>query len=585
MAGISLSPQRPARSADHPGSAAAGFSVGVESLMWAASLFWALGANRLFFSAALQERQLTQPGTWGFALLLLVMLTALHYLLLSLVCTRHSVKPVLALLLVGTAFATHFMQAWGVYLDPSMLRNVLRTDVAEARELFSWTLLPHLLLYAVLPLALLWRVRVTPQRWTRAAGRRLAGVFGAFVLLLGALMLVFQPFASMMRNHKEMRYLATPANYLWSIGAVAAAQAKGAARPRQPIGLDAAPGPDLRARSKPLLVVLVVGETARAASWGLSGYARQTTPELAALRERNGQPGAGTLLNFADVTACGTNTEVSLPCMFAPVGRRDYDEARVRGSESLLHVVARTGVAVHWRDNQSGCKGVCEGLSQDEVGSLKLPGLCLDGRCLDEGLLHGLDERLAALAGTAGRAPGATAPTQFLVLHTLGNHGPSYYRRYPPAFARFQPFCAFDDLQKCSREEIVNAYDNALLYTDHVLASLVARLQAASARVDSALLYVSDHGESLGENNLFLHGLPYAIAPDVQKQVPMTLWLSAGAAPALHLDTGCLARRAAQPVAHDHLFHTLLGLLDVRTGLYEPPFDLAQGCRQLPAPH
>jgi lipid A ethanolaminephosphotransferase len=315
--------------------------------------------------------------------------------------------------------------------------------------------------------------------------------------------------------------------------------------------------------------VLVVGETARAANWGLGGYARQTTPELAALAAS--QP----LVNFAEVTSCGTNTEVSLPCMFAPVGRRDYDEGVIRGSQSLLHVLARAGVAVHWRDNQSGCKGVCEGLPQDEVQSLNLPGLCAEGRCLDEGLLAGLGARLDAAKGKTG--------TQLLVLHMLGNHGPSYFRRYPPAFARFQPACGFDDLQKCSQQEIVNAYDNALLYTDHVLASLATQLQAAAGSVDSAMLYVSDHGESLGENNLYLHGLPYAIAPDMQKRVPMVLWLSSGAPQALGLDMACLQRRARQPAAHDHLFHTVLGLLDVQTALYEPAWDLAQGCRSAQA--
>jgi len=540
----------------------------VEQLLLAASLFWALSANRLFMSAALKEREFSQPATWGFALALLVMLAALHYVMLALVSTRHSVKPVLAVLIVGTAFATHFMQSFGVYLDPSMMRNVLRTDIAEARELFSWSLLPHLLLYAVLPLLLLSRVRLRPRPLWRAAGVRVATAFGAVAVLVGALMLVFQPFASLMRNHKELRYLATPANYLWSIGAVVAAQAKGVAKPRQAIGLDAKPGPSWAVRDKPLLLVLVVGETARAANWGLSGYERQTTPELAALAA---QPAAGPLLNFPDVTACGTNTEVSLPCMFAPVGRRDYDEGTVRGSESLLHVLARAGVAVHWRDNQSGCKGVCEGLPQDEVMSLNLPGVCTEGRCLDEGLLNGLSQRLAAMQGKPG--------TQLLVLHMLGNHGPSYFRRYPPAFARFTPACNHDDLQMCSRAEIVNAYDNALLYTDHVLGSLVAKLQAAAPGVDAAMLYVSDHGESLGENNLFLHGLPYAIAPDVQKRVPMVMWFSSGAPQALRLDVNCLRQRSTQPVAHDHLFHTVLGLLDVQTALYESAFDIGHGCR------
>jgi len=576
------------------------FTVALEPLMLAASLFWALGANRLFFAAALKERAFTQPSTWGFALAMLVMLVAVNFLLLSLVCTRHTVKPVIAALTVATAFASHFMQTYGAYLDPSMMRNVLHTDVAEARELFSWGLLPHLLLHAVLPLALLWRVRVAPRSWGRAAGWRLGAALSAGVLLVGALLTIFQPFASMMRNHKEMRYLATPSNLLWSTAAVGAAQMRGAAKPRQPIGLDAKPGSAMAARTRPLLLVMVVGETARAANWGLNGYARQTTPELAALATLSTQPGktqTGMLLNFPDATACGTNTETSLPCMFAPVGRRDYDEARIRGSESLLHVLARAGVAVKWRDNQAGCKGVCEGLPQDEVSSLKLPGLCSDGHCMDEGLLHGLDERLAALAsqrnGTgiidiqananAHANTSAGAATQMLVLHMLGNHGPSYFRRYPPAFARFQPACMSDDLQNCSTQEIVNAYDNAVLYTDHVLASLVAKLQAAAGDVDSVVLYVSDHGESLGERRLFLHGLPWSIAPDVQKRVPMTMWFSPGAPQALGLNLPCLAARSQAPVTHDHLFHTVLGLLDVQTALHEAPFDLGQGCRSTPA--
>ncbi len=550
------------------------FTVTADQMLLAAALFWALVSSRLFVTAALQDRSASEPQTWGFALALLVMLASLHFLLVAPFGWRRSVKPLLAVLIVVSALPTYYMQAFGVLLDPSMIRNVLRTDVAETRELLSWGLLVHLLLQAGLPLLVLWRARVARQPWLRAVLIRLGLMGLAAALFVGALLAVFQPFASLMRNHKEMRYLVTPGNVLWSASVVVAEQVRSGAKPRQAIGLDAAPGPRMAARTatgaKPLLVVLVVGETARAANWGLSGYARQTTPELARLP-------ASDIINFAEVTACGTNTEVSVPCLFAPVGRRDYDESAIRGSESLLHMLARAGVAVHWRDNQSGCKGVCEGLPQDHVADLKAPGLCSGGRCLDEGLLIGLEARLAALA--AGAGPAATPGTQLLVLHMLGNHGPSYFRRYPPDLARFKPFCEKDDLRLCSREEIVNAYDNALLYTDRVLARLIKQLQTASGSVDSTMLYVSDHGESLGETNLYLHGLPYALAPDVQKHVPMVMWLSAGLPAATGLDAACLQRRATQPAAHDHVFHTLLGLLDVKTALYAPAWDLAQGCR------
>ncbi len=544
-------------------------SISTERLIVVASVFWALALNRPFFAAALRAQAPDALTNAVFVGALALMLMALQALLLGLVGTRHTIKPLLALLTLVGALAMHYMQAYGVVIDPSMVRNTLNTDPAETRELMTWSLVLDLLLYAALPIALLFFTHLEVRPWgqrLRARAVLLAGAAGVLVL---ALLWQFQPLAAMSRNHKEMRYLVTPLNTLWSLGNVLAADARGAARPRQAIGLDAAPGPGWAGRDKPRLVIFVVGETARADSWGLSGYARQTTPQLAQLAQ------VAPLINFSDVTACGTSTEVSLPCMFAPVGRRQYDEARIRGSESLLHVAARAGVAVHWRDNQSGCKGVCSGLPQDTVSAAIAPGLCDGDRCLDEGLLRGLDERLQTLHGKRGT-------TQLLVLHMLGNHGPSYWRRYPPAFERFTPVCRHDDLGRCTRDEIVNAYDNALLYTDHVLATLIGTLSAHAGDVDTAMLFVSDHGESLGEKNLFLHGVPYPIAPREQTQVPMVMWWSAGFGRSAGLNPDCLRTRARQPAAHDHLFHTLLALLDVKTSLYEPAFDVTHDCRSLP---
>lgn len=538
-------------------------ALGANTWLVLAALFWTLSANRLFLGAALQGRSAAEPASWGFALALLLLVFSLHLLLLGLLATRWTLKPLLVLLTVGTAFASYFMQAYGVFLDPSMLRNVWRSDAAEARELLSPALLRHLLLYAVLPLLVLSRLQLRPEpSWLRAAGRRLALLVLALLTALASLMAIYQPFSSLMRNNKELRYLITPANYLWSGAAVAIGEARGAAQPRQPVGLDAAPGPSWAQRRKPLVMVLVVGETARDANWGLSGYARQTTPELAKLG----------VANLGPVVACGSNTEVSVPCMFSAVGRRDYDEARIRGQDSLLHVAARAGVVVQWRDNQSGCKGVCAGLPSEQVDAQNAPGLCAEGRCLDEGLMHDLSRRLQTAQGT-----------QLWVLHMLGNHGPAYHRRYPREFARFQPECRSDDLQQCTPQQIVNAYDNALLYTDHLLARTIEQLKAQADKVDSLLIYVSDHGESLGEHGLFLHGLPYAIAPMVQTRVPMVAWASPGFAAASGLADNCLRRalqpQAQRPVSHDHLFHTVLGLLDVRSSVHEPAWDLSRDCR------
>ena len=530
----------------------------LEQIVVATSAFWALSPSAPFLSAAIADRSFGEPATWAWCLALFTLLTSVHVVMLGLVATRRTARPLIAVLTLFAAVGAHHAAAYQTVLDPSMVRNVLRTDPAEARELLTTGLALHVAAFAGLPILVLWRTPIA-SRGRRAALRARLGLLGvASAVGLGALLAVFQPFASLMRNRPELRYLIAPANLVWASARVLAEDARDRSAAREPIGTDAAAGASWADAPRPRVLVFVLGETARAANWGLSGYRRQTTPRLAA---------RGDVIDFPRTRACGTSTEASLPCLFGPTGA-GFDPARVRRAESVLHVVARAGVAVHWRDNQSGCKGVCDGLPSDTVAASVPAGACPEGRCLDEWLLHDVERRLDDARGT-----------QLWVLHMIGNHGSSYFRRYPPAFAHFQPDCRNDDLRHCSREAIVNAYDNALLYTDHLLASLIDRLAARAGRIDAALLYVSDHGESLGEGGLYLHGMPLAIAPDVQTQVPMVAWIGDGFAGRIGLDRDCLAQRAAEPAAHRNVFHTLLGLLDVRTALHEPAFDLTARCR------
>jgi lipid A ethanolaminephosphotransferase len=271
-------------------------------------------------------------------------------------------------------------------------------------------------------------------------------------------------------------------------------------------------------------------------------------------------------VNFRDVTACGSSTEVALPCMFSPYGRAHYDKERIKHSESLMHVLEHAGIHNLWRDNQTGCKGVCEGLAFESFEHGNVPGDCIKDGCLDEAMLHGLSDRIAARPGD-----------QVIVLHQLGNHGPAYYARYPSSFRRYMPECTTPDLGLCSREQIVNAYDNALLYTDHFLTRTIHLLSEQSER-DTALIYLADHGESLGENGLFLHGVPYAIAPDTQLRVPLLVWLSPQFAADRGVDMSCLRRRGSESVTQDHLFHSVLGLMQVRTPEYNASLDLFSRC-------
>jgi len=533
-------------------------SLRLETLALIVSLYFSLACNALFWKSSLAGRSFAQADTWLFSVCLFVALTALHFILLCLVLNRWTAKPLLGLLIVVTAFAAYYMSTFTVFLDPGMLRNVLRTDVKEAGELFSVGMLPHLFFYALLPLLLLFQIRLRLDSLRRAVLVRLLSIFLALLVGAGSLLLIFKDVAPLMRNNKEIRYLITPGNYLYSLARVLGADATAATRPREPVGLDAVKAESWQQRGKPVLFVIVVGETARAANWGLSGYARQTTPELAQLD----------VINFSQVTSCGTNTEVSVPCLFSVYGRRNYDDDKIRNSESLLNILDRVGMKVIWRDNQSGCKGVCTGVEEHKLGNSKVPEWCEGDRCFDEILLHGLDSILANNKGNL-----------VLVLHQLGNHGPAYFKRYPPAFRRFEPVCETADLAKCSREEVVNTYDNALLYTDHMLAQTIAFLKRQDRKFDTAMIYLSDHGESLGENGLYLHGVPYSIAPKVQIEVPMVMWFSPGFAASFSLDKNCLHQRSGLPAAHDNLFHTVLGLLDVRTEVYERSMDLSATCR------
>ena len=498
-----------------------------ETLILLTSVFFAVACNGLFWHSAMA----THPGSVGFALSLFLFLVGAHCLLMGLLVWRWNAKVVLSVLLIGTALAAHYMSSYHIYLDADMLRNVLATDHKESRELITPTLIAPLLLLALAPMLLLWRVQ-----------------------LRGA-MLSFQEMSSLMRNQREVRYLATPGNFLLGLPKALRGDNPIQRAPKLPIGTDAKATPRA-AGSRPRLLVIVMGETARAQNWGLNGYAKQTTPELA-------QAG---VINFPDMHSCGTSTEVSLPCLFSPYGRHDYDEKKIRAHQSLLHVLDHAGIATLWRDNQSGCKGVCEGLEMQPLDDAKHPTLCANGRCMDEILIDDLATQVRARPGD-----------RVVVLHQLGNHGPSYFERYPARFRRFTPTCDTPDLGKCSREQITNSYDNALLYTDHLLSRTIGTLKGMDD-YDTAMIYLSDHGESLGEKGLYLHGVPYAIAPQEQTRVPMTMWFSPSFAANRGLNLACVRARAGKYTDHDNLFPSVLGLMQVKTSVYERDRDLFAGC-------
>ena len=235
-----------------------------------------------------------------------------------------------------------------------------------------------------------------------------------------------------------------------------------------------------------------------------------------------------------------------------------------------MAALQRLGVGTYWRDNSTGCKEVCDEHHFEERATWTDARWCDSAGCFDELLLEDFDELLAD-----------RSRDHFVVLHQRGSHGPAYHSDVPQAAKQFFPECDLPNLRNCTRSAINNSYDNTILYTDYFLSRVIDELEARSTEFDTAMLYVSDHGESLGEGGLYLHGLPYSMAPREQIEVPMLLWASASFyAKRAGVDEQCVRESASRETSHDAVFHTLLPLFGVESRLYDQQLDLLSACRK-----
>ncbi|MCS6947746.1 MAG: phosphoethanolamine--lipid A transferase [Steroidobacteraceae bacterium] len=534
-----------------------------------------LSASRLRFAVAVallllglhnaRFWQATIAAVWrptladsAFVMSLASVLLAVHVAVLFMIPGRRAPAWIAAMLLLVAACSGYFLDHLGVFIDKEMLRNVSETDAVEVAGLVTPGLLAQVALLGVLPALVVMRVQLPAQSLPGAVLSRVAVFANAVLVIAVAAVPVAPHYASFLREHKPLRYLLNP------LSTISAATRLLAARFQHdgPVALQDTGGAvifvDPRT-ARPLLLFLVIGETARAANFGLGGYERDTTPRL---RLRND------LVYVADVETCGTSTAYSLPCMLSPLRRSQFDIDVARRQTNVLDAFVRAGFDVEWRDNNSGCKGLCTRVRFVPFSRAAGGDRCAGELCLDHTMHDALAEQLR-------RAPRST----LIVFHQAGSHGPAYAERYPRRFERFIPACRSRELDECTLQEIVNAYDNTLLYTDYVLASQIALLESLNDVYDTALLYVSDHGESLGEQGLYLHGAPYFVAPRTQTRVPMVIWTSAQYRAGRGLQLTCLQRTAQKPASHDHVYHTLLGIAGFRNRAYRPDLDLLAPCR------
>lgn len=510
------------------------------------AVFLTLTANDGFFAQVAKVYPFASH--LGFNVALGVVLTGVLLLLTVLLCYRFTIKPVLIFLLLLASVTGYFTDTYGTVYDTNMLQNALQTDKAETAGLLNGLFLARIFLLGILPSIAIARQKVFFPKFKTAILQRF-GLFALSLSLVGLPIAGFsKAFASFFREHKAVRFYTNPVTPIYAVGKLASVEYKKLTAPKDLImHASDAVQTTTPATRKPKLMVMVLGETLRADHVSLNGYSRDTFPQIAKLVPNGG------VTNFSKVISCGTSTAYSVPCMFGYVGLKDYDVDNAPYHENVIDTLNRLKINVLWRDNNSDSKGVMARLPKTNYFNYKeapTNTVCDTNpykECRDVGMLVGLDEYVKQHAGQ----------DILIVLHQMGNHGPEYYKRYDKQFEKFTPVCQSNELAKCDQQAVINAFDNAVLATDDFLAKTIAWLNNYDQNHQVAMLYVSDHGESLGEKGVYLHGMPYKFAPMEQKHVASIFWAGKNA--------GVQAVDGNTELTHDAITPTLLKLFDVKT--------------------
>ncbi len=524
--------------------------IGSITLSLLTALYLMAFTNRTFFSRSFEyfDNHLSLAA-------FIFGLTCLFAAFTIAISVKYLMKPLLILMVLSAASASWFMDGFGTIIDVDMIRNAATTTTSEAGHLITPAYLLHMTVFGILPSLLIAFVRIKHRKFFAKLRWNLTAIVPLLLLALACGVSSARSIAAVTRLHKDLILTLNPFVPVGSAVAFVLASEADKNIVAAPLGTDAQVAGPTKS-GKPRVLIIVTGETARAENFSLNGYDRETNPEL---KKRD-------ITYFSQTSSCGTATAVSVPCMFSNLKRSGYSHRAGLANENLLDVFGHAGIKTEWWENNTGDKNVADRTTMHSFSNANDPRFCTANECLDDAMIDQLDTWLAGVKGDS-----------VLVLHQLGSHGPAYYQRYTPEFARFTPECKTGEIGTCERQSVVNTYDNTILYTDHILASVIDHLKARENSIDPAMIYMSDHGESLGENGLYLHGAPYIIAPSQQTHVPFVLWQ--GAEMKASVDAGCLTKRAGEEASHDNLFHTALGLMAVKTSVYTPKLDVLSACR------
>lgn len=494
---------------------------------------------------------------FGFYLSIPVFFISAMTFIFALFVSKYLTKPLFITILIAGACVNYGAYQFGIVFNQEMMVNIFETTPAEATSYLNLKLIIWIGLSGFLPALLLTVTHIEYKPFFREFFSKLAMMIICLGIIGGIAALYYKDYASIARNNPKMQKDIVPTYFIGSTVKYIKNTYFKKTLPYQEIGTDAKR--ITNEEHERYLFVYLVGETARSQNYQLNGYERETNAYTSKIDN---------VVSFKNATSCGTATAVSLPCMFSMMSKDDYSRDKFDSQDNLVDILRRTGYHQVWLDNNTGCKGICKHIENHAITDMTELN-CHKEECTDAVFLDILDKTIQSFNGEDG----------VIYLHLIGSHGPTYYQRYPRDHAKFLPDCQTSDLQNCSAEEIRNSYDNSILFTDYVMANIINKLKTYNKNYKTGVVYMSDHGESLGENGLYLHGMPYALAPDEQTHVPLMVWFSDEMIHHEELDMTCLRNKAQNgSFSHDNISHTLLDLLDIETDAYDPSKDIFEQC-------
>ncbi len=541
------------------------YEVSPVSLISLCVIYMIIVDNNTFWSSLIHVINLSGMGMYLFLFACASFIFSVCFSFFAVFGVGWLLKPLIVIVLIIASITAYYMDAYGTIFNDVMVQNIFETNIHEATELFDEAIFFHVFIFGILPAIFISFVKVSSRKIFQAISIRLVAIIIVIAIAGLSIYSSYKNFSFIFRQNKEISFFVNPVFPLRAVYRYYEKQYHARNNHFEKVFNDAYRINQLDTsvvtthKKNKNIFILVVGETARAHNFHLDGYSRQTTPELEKRK----------VINFSHVRSCGTATAVSVPCMFSDLNHANFDDNKARSRQNLLDALRIAGINVLWRENNPDCKGVCDRIKTDGYKDIYVDKLCHNGRCFDEALFHGLDAYIRNLKDDA-----------VIVLHTQGSHGPAYYRRYPEAFKKFLPECRSSNVQNCKDKEVINAYDNTILYTDYFLAKIIDYLKENPVTKNSAMLYLSDHGESLGEKGVYLHGLPYFVAPVYQTHIPMVLWLSKGFLESKRLNENCMREKSNIHYSQDNILHSILGIMDVRAKRYNASLDIFASCRQ-----